>query len=187
MPTTIDVAATHDARAERITNLLATANDTRADWHGPSPCDGWTALDVLDHLVTTQAELLAEHGVEVPSVDVAVDQLAAWQAHTEAVVAQLGRDDVAGLAFEGWFGPTTLGATVDTFYGFDLLVHRWDLGRALGIDVRWSDEELDTIEAASAQFGPGLRMEGICGPPVELPAHSSRQDRLLGHLGRDPR
>ncbi len=34
-----------------------------ADWDAPAPCDGWTAHDVLHHVVTTQRALLADRGV----------------------------------------------------------------------------------------------------------------------------
>lgn len=178
-----DTARLHRDRAER----LAEVTDRGRDFDASSPCDGWSARDVLDHLVTTQADLLEQHGFGVPSVDLADDPAAGWRTHTDNVVAALQRPEVADHAYDGMFGPTTLGATIVDFYGFDLLVHRWDVGRALGVPVDFSDDELDAIWTAANSFGDAIRMEGICGPAVPVDDDEPRQVRVLAFLGRDAR
>ncbi|MBC8092962.1 MAG: hypothetical protein H7Y15_13685 [Pseudonocardia sp.] len=95
-------------------------------------------------------------------------------------------DDVLHRGFDGAFGPTTIGATLADFYGFDMVVHRWDLARALGTDTTFTAGEMDLMEASIAVFGHHLYGEGICAPAVTVPVDASRQDRLLGVLGRDP-
>ena len=35
-------------------------------------------------------------------------------------------------------------------------------------------------------LGDNLRMGGVCGPAVPVPADASEQDRLLANLGRHP-
>ena len=37
-------------------------------------------------------------------------------------------DGLPRREYDGFFGRTTIGATLDNFYGFDLVVHGWDLG-----------------------------------------------------------
>ena len=74
-----------------------------------------------------------------------------------------------------------------SLYGWDLLVHRWDLARALGADDRFTDKELDQIEAALAGFGDALYGPGICAAPVDVAESEPRQVRLLALLGSDAR
>ncbi|WP_338748607.1 hypothetical protein [Janibacter alittae] len=88
----------------------------------------------------------------------------------------LGDDTLAEGPYDTPFGSTTVGGAFDRFYGFDLLVHRWDIGRTAGIDVVFSDRELDQIEEAIAGFGEAIRGEGVCAPAVDLPADASRQE-----------
>jgi uncharacterized protein (TIGR03086 family) len=155
-------------------------------WANPSPCEGWSAREVVRHVVTTEADFLRQHDLAVPAVDEHTDPVQAWPVVRDAVQAALDDDQVAGRTYDGWFGPTTIAATIDTFYGMDLVIHRWDLARAAGLADHETipADEIDRIRADAAGFGEGLRMPGVCGPEVPVPAGASAQDRLLGFLGR---
>jgi len=154
-------------------------------WPQPSPCAGWSARDVVAHLVDTQRELLTGHGVdlgEAPDVD--ADPAAAWREHARRVAAVLADDAVAGKQYDGWFGPTTVGATLEQFYVWDMVVHRWDLATATGQDAGLTDAELDRVAAGADSFGDALYTDGICRPPVEVPADADRTTTVLARLGR---
>lgn len=65
-----------------------------------------------------------------------------------------------------------------------MLVHRWDVARAVGADAALSDPELDEIEAGADSFGDALYMEGICRPGSPLRGDADRLSRVLARLGR---
>jgi len=156
-----------------------------AQWGAPSPCEGWSAGDVVRHLIETQRDFLAKHGVDLgdsPEIDQGL--AAAWRAHSSVVADRIAQDTVVTTRFDGHFGPTTVGDTLERFYVFDMVVHRWDVARAVGGDDAFTDVELDAIEAGIAGFGAALHMEGICKAGVEAPAHADRQTRVLAMLGR---
>src|SRR3712207_809058 len=156
-----------------------------AAWSNPSPCEGWTAADVVLHMVDTQREFLTSHGVDLGDApDVTADPAAAWREHSRRVAAALADDAVPAREFNGFFGPTTVGATFTQFYVWDMVVHRWDIARAVGADASLTDEELDRIDAGSDSFGPALHMEGICRPAVDVPEDARRDVRVLARLGR---
>lgn len=156
------------------------------DWAAASPCEGWTAADVVNHVVGTQRDFLTAQGVDLgPAPDGSADPAHAWRAHDERVRALLADPAVAGRTYDGFFGPTTVGATLATFYGFDLVAHRWDLGRAADREERFDDGELDLLERSVAGFGEHLYAEGICRPALAPPADADRQTRVLALLGRD--
>ena len=171
----------YDAHADRFTAVVEAAGDT--DWSSPSPCEGWTAADVLDHVVDTQRDFLDKRGADVGARPEGTPQ-EVWAAHRDVVRRVTADDAFVSEEYDGYFGRTTVADTLANFYGFDLLVHRWDLARALGRDVTWDDAELDKIEASLEGFGDALYSDGVCKPALEVPAGASRQERVLGRMGR---
>lgn len=179
------IAARYRELAERF-GAVADAIET-SRWGHPSPCAGWTAADVVDHLVTTQRDFLAGRGLALgPAGEVVTDPPAEWRRHLADVTTILDRTGVGDTTFDGYFGPTTVGDTVVRYYGFDMIVHRWDLARAGGVETTFSTDELEALESGIEGFGEHLYMAGICAPAVAVDASASRADRLLGRLGRDP-
>ncbi len=156
-----------------------------ADWRADSPCEGWTAADVLAHVIDTQRDFFARHVLDLGERgDVEADPAAAWRGHDEAVRRLFRDETVVDRDIEGFFGPTTLGQTLLTFYGFDLVAHGWDIAGAAGRELRFHDAELDLLESAIAGFGEHLYTEGICAPAVTVPDDADRQVRVLARLGR---
>jgi uncharacterized protein (TIGR03086 family) len=165
--------------AETLDAVPATA------WTKPSPCEGWSAADVVGHLIDTQRDFLGRHGVELGTApDVATDPAGAWREHARRVAEALADDALPATAFDGYVGRTTVGATFEQYYVWDMLVHRWDVARAVGADTPFTDDELDRIEAGADSFGPALHMDGVCAPAVEVPADADRNVRALARLGR---
>ena len=180
----MDTTATRFAAADRpLTELLDAVPAT--GWSSPSPCAGWTAGDVVGHLIGTQRDFFGTHGVDLgPSPDVATDPAGAWRSHAERIAGALADDAVPAREFEGFFGPTTVGAAFEQFYVWDMVVHRWDVALAVGADARLTDAEIDCMEAGADSFGAALYMDGICRPAVDAPADADRSTRVLARLGR---
>lgn len=154
-------------------------------WGNPSPCEGWAARDVVRHLVETQRDFLIGQDVDLgPAPNVDADPAAAWRAHAERVSEVLADGTVAAKEYDGYFGRTTVGATVEQFYLFDMVVHRWDVAAATGLDAGLTDEELDRVERGADSFGDALYMDGVCKPGVEPPVDADRRTRVLARLGR---
>lgn len=171
-----DVPKEYRAKAEAFAALLD------GDPAAPTPCAGWTVADVVDHLVDTQRAFLGHHADLGPRP--AGDPAALWAEHVATVAAL--PDDLWPREYDGYFGRTSVGATLVDFYGFDMVVHRWDVARALSRDDRFTDGELDQIESSIGIFGDAMYADGVCRPAVAVPDGRSRQDRLLALMGRDP-
>ena len=157
--------------------------DAGGDWAAASPCAGWTAGDVLDHVVDTQRDFLTKRDIDSgprPSGD----PHEVWHAHLAGVRRVVADESLVAEEYDGYFGRTSIADTLANFYGFDLVVHRWDLGRALGREVRWEEAEMDRLEAAMAGFGDALYSEGVCKPATDVADDAPRQSRLLARLGR---
>jgi len=180
---TLTAPAAYDAAHRPLTTVLDAVPD--AAWDAPSPCEGWTARDVVRHLVDTQRDLFARHDVDLGDApDVDADPARAWHAHAGRVLDAIADDAVPAIAYDGHFGPTTLGATLVDFYVFDMVVHRWDVAQAAGLDAGLTDAEFESLDRGADGFGGALYMEGICTPGVSAPEGASREAVVLARLGR---
>jgi uncharacterized protein (TIGR03086 family) len=157
-------------------------------WANQTPCSEWSVRDLVAHVVTTERDVPTWAGLEPLPLSASPEDepAAAWAQVREQVQALLDDPARAGVEYEGAFGPTTIGQSIDAFLGFDLLVHGWDIARATGQDEALPADEVRRVLAMAEGLGDNLRRGGVCGPAVPVPADASEQDRLLGLLGRMP-
>ncbi|WP_421120310.1 TIGR03086 family metal-binding protein [Aquihabitans daechungensis] len=166
-----------------------------ADWDRPSPCEGWTARDVLGHLTTSMnmgLSLFAGEEPTWPEVDRPADLVDGDPAAVYADVA-----DRCRAAFDG----ADLDVEMDTpmgkrtvadrlaFPAIDLYVHAWDIGTAAGIDVEIPDEVVafahESIDPFPEEVVRGPK--GAFGPQAEVPGDASLTEQFVAWTGREPR
>lgn len=156
-------------------------------WTSPSPCEQWTARDIVAHVVGTQGMFLGFVGQELGDIPSAEDDpAAAWDAARAKVQAQL--DDPAGAKaeFDGFSGRSTFEAAVDKFLCSDLVVHGWDLARATGQSDEMRPDDVTRVHEYLAPMADMMRGPQAFGPEVDVPDEASPQDKLLAFLGRRP-
>ena len=149
---------------------------------------GWTARDVVGHLVGWLPELLSSGaGVQLPSgPSAATDPAAAWRAHSAGVQALLDEPGDRVLS-NPHLGTLPVDEAIDRFYTTDVFLHTWDLGTALGMPVTLDERTCAELLAGMEPLEELLRGSGQYGPRVPVPGDASAQDRLVGFIGRDPR
>ncbi|HEY7487781.1 MAG TPA: TIGR03086 family metal-binding protein [Streptosporangiaceae bacterium] len=164
-------------------------------WDAPSPCPEWTLRDVAGHMIWGQEQMRhwatgQEYGVPTgapgaphPGEMAGGDPLEIWRAARADSVKTL-TDEAIGrtVTLEG-LGEVPLAAMI-TVWVNDQLIHTWDIGHGLGIDVR-----LDPgLVPASWEWAREnvLRRPGFFGPELTPPADADEQTRLLAFLGRAP-
>lgn len=170
-------------RADAFTAILDAVDE---QWDAPTPCDGWTVRDVVVHAVETERDFLSRQGLDVGSAPVLADPSSAWRNHAKVVAEILGRPGVAEREYDGYFGRTTIAATMADFYGWDLVIHGSDVARATGQSWSISDDEAADLHATADGWGDALYSEGVCSTAVVVPDDASATHRLLARLGRDP-
>ncbi|MEQ4207350.1 TIGR03086 family metal-binding protein [Actinopolymorpha sp. B17G11] len=158
-------------------------------WDAPAPVAGWTARDVVRHLVEWFPSFLAAGaGVELPngpSVD--DDPVAAWQGQCRAVQALLDDPETPQRSFANrHIGELPLDQAIDRFYTSDVFMHTWDLARATGQDDQLDPEFCAVLLAGMEPIEELMRSSGQYGPRVPTPDDADAQTRMLGFIGRDP-
>jgi len=164
-------------------------------WSRPAPCEGWTARDVVRHLVEWlpgPGFLLGTFGVStgpIPSVD--DDPAGAWRAVRDAIQAGLDDPVVAQRVEDcGPPGQLSFEAAVDMTCTPDVLIHTWDLARAAGLpeherlDVDEVRRQLTAVEQMPPEVDEAMRASGYFGPRVAVAPDADEQTRLLAFNGR---
>ncbi len=165
------------------------------EWDRPTPCEGWTALDVLGHLATSidfgisilEGEQPTWPEADRPADLVDGDPVAYWRPIADRARAALDGADL-DLVMDTPMGKRTVADRL-AFPAIDLYVHAWDIGRAAGITVEIPD---DVIELAHHHIDPfPVEMvrgpKGSFGPEVAAPADASATEAFIAWTGREPR
>jgi uncharacterized protein (TIGR03086 family) len=158
-------------------------------WDNESPVAGWTARDVVRHLVEWFPPFL-ERGAgitldSVPSVD--DDPVAAWTAHADQVQAVLDDPTNAERTFSHRHIPEMpVAPAISQFYTQDVFMHTWDLARATGQDERLDQDRCRMLYEGMLPLDEMLRASGQYGAKVDVPEDSDYQTKLLAFIGRDP-
>ncbi len=175
-------------RYERVTGQFTDrVRAVREDsWDNPSPCEGWTARDVVGHLTEWITAFFGSQGVEFPPVpSVADDPVAAWETVQVSLARALADPSLSAKQVSTPFGTQSLEETVDLIVTGDVFTHTWDLARATGQSERLDPDQLQRMIAGlGAMPEEALRADGMFGPRLDVPAEADDQTRFLGYLGR---
>ena len=160
-------------------------------WSNQSPCEGWTARDVLGHVIAVQGyvESLAR-GVEptlnpygTPGDLTGSDPLRAWSVARESVLAALDAPGVLDHTVQTFRAEET----VDNFLAWnvvDTLAHTWDLARAGRVANQLDD---DLVAHATEQATPviaAMRQPPFFSADVVVTSDPSPTTQFLALLGR---
>lgn len=156
------------------------------DWSAPSPVAGWTARDVVGHLVEWFPGFLAAGGIRLArGPAVADDPTSAWRHQSEGVQALL-QDRGEESFTHPYAGTHALADAVDRFYTADVFMHSWDLARATGQQADLDADFAEQLLTGMRPIEQVLRDSGQYGPAVAVPDDAPVVDRLMGFIGRDP-
>lgn len=179
MSVRFDPAEEHRYIAERFAEVADAAG--AEDWGAPSPVAGWTARDVVGHLVEWLPGFL---GRDLPAVDLA-NPATAWRQRAADVqkLIETAGDEMMGNRH---VGELRLDDAIHRFYTPDIFMHTWDLARALGQEPDLDEARAAELLVESEPVEEIMRASGQYGPRVEVPDDASVQDKLIAFIGRDP-
>jgi uncharacterized protein (TIGR03086 family) len=152
-------------------------------WNNDAPCEGWTAADVVDHVAGSANRMAANLTGGEPAEFDKGDVVNSWNAARDRLLAAVGSADLSQTV-QGPFGPQPAEQVIGRLICTDVLVHTWDLARAVG-----GDEHLDADAVANAYSGlkpmdAMIRMPGVFGPKIESAEGADAQTEFLNFLGR---
>lgn len=162
-----------------------------AQWDAPTPDEGWSVADLVEHVVDRDRLLAATVGGPTPDeLDVvasAADLPAAWRERVTWWEHRLADPATAGRTWQTPFGSMTFADAAAAFTVSELTVHTWDLARAVGADETLDAEAVAVTFATLRDTENTLRRPGVMASAVDVGDDADEQTRMLAFTGRDPR
>jgi uncharacterized protein (TIGR03086 family) len=177
----------HLAVCRRFGSAVSSAH---GKWDSPSPCAAWRARDVLEHVIGFHDVLLLRPLGLKPERP-RDDPRRRWQLTYHRVQEAIGRRELFERVIEVPAIEKNPATRLDAgklvpLLTRDVLVHTWDLARAVGaddsLDPTWCAIFLDELPA---DLG-ALNASGMFAAPIVISDRADTQSRLLARLGRDP-
>lgn len=179
--------------ADRFRTLVSSVGDDQ--WDLATPCDGWTVRQLVGHVASgsQMARLLADGGsredaIATLSVDqLGDDPLAAIDVALTRQQEAFDRADIGDHIFHHPAGDMP-GTQVIKFRLGDLLVHTWDLARAIGASEELDPALVEEVWAGIEPMIPMMAASGVFGqgPSGDVADDAPLQLRLLDAMGRRP-
>ncbi len=176
-----DGTASH-AKACRGFSAIVARGEGR--WTEPSPCPGWDAGDIVEHVIGFHDVLLLRP-LQLKPTRPKDDPAARWEMTVDAIgkatvlASAPPPDDPDG---ESGINLARLLPALTT----DVLVHTWDLAKTIGVDPCLDPTLCEAARRSAVANAEGLRASGMFGPAVPVPEKADAATRLIALLGRDP-
>lgn len=156
-------------------------------WSAPAPCDEWTARDVVAHIVGAQRRVTAGiTGASAEEVPADADPKQLWRDANAALADALKQPGVLEKSVPSPMGDMTLELVMGRLMAADILIHTWDLARAVGGDERLDEDAVAHTLDGLRPMDAMLRRPGAFGPKIEPPENADLQTELLCFVGRRP-
>jgi uncharacterized protein (TIGR03086 family) len=170
-------------------------------WQAPTPDTEWSVADLVGHLIEEHrwaAPLM--HGLDLESARKVVEGSRSLpvdggvggnlaEEWDEAAIESLDAftdDGAIDRTIELSRGPTPARDYLSEMI-FDLVVHGWDLGTAIGYSGATLPDELVEAVYEQAKGLGDLSGSGMFAKPVSVPDDASPIDKLVALTGRNPR
>lgn len=179
-----------DRYRKAMAGFSAVVDQVPADkWSSPSPCPDWTAAHVVGHVIGGTQMISSVSTGDTPNydaLDAAGDDPSAAFAAARDRALDTFTDENLNKTVQGPMGEMPLDQLVGMILTNDVLIHTWDLGRAIGVDVTLDSQLAEDALAALQPVDEIVRQAGVFGPKIEPPAEADVQTRLLCFVGRTP-
>ncbi len=190
-----DLLATAGTTAERFRRVAGRFTDRANEvpegaWENPAPCDGWTARDVVDHLVTWVPGFMSSSaGIVIEPGPAGRRSIRPAHGSTSPISSRRLLDDPEIAAREidgGPIGKQTVESAIGMIVVGDVVVHTWDLARATGLDESLDADIVTEMLIGMQPMDEMLRQSGHYGPKVDVDDDADDQTKLIAFTGRTP-
>jgi uncharacterized protein (TIGR03086 family) len=190
MTTTAAELTMYEGVSDSIARAIAEA--TSAQLAASSPCVGWSARDVLNHMIGG-ADLFAAcaAGEQQPFPDwsdmpdwVGNDPAASYRRAAAGVLGAFSAPGVLDRTVPMPWGDTPAPFALNLIMA-DHATHSWDLARATGLTIEIQAATAETALATTqASVSPEFRAAGLYAAEQPAPEGASTIDRLAAFSGR---
>jgi len=170
------------------------AQEVRSDDLGrATPCAEWDVSALVEHVIGEllwTSPLLAGRTIADVGSSLEGDHVGSDAVAGTAAAISAAQDAVVGVT--DWSAPVHVSYGDVPAHSYvdevatDVLVHTWDLARAVGADEHLDDELVQLALERVAGQAEMLAASGLFDAPVPVGDDAPAQTRLLAALGREP-
>ena len=154
-------------------------------WGLQSPCEEWTARDIVRHVVSGHRGVIANvTGGEAKPLSADEEPKQAWESAFRVMGEIAGDADALAKEVDGPTGKMAAGDIIGSFVTMDVLVHTWDLARTVGADEHLDENSVRLAYEAMKPMDAMIRQPGVFGPKLDPPTGADMQTEFLYFLGR---
>ena len=162
-----------------------------AQWNAATPCVDWDVRTLVNHVVAEllwvppllDGKTIAEVGDRFDGDVLGPDPVETFRSAATAAESASSRpgaqERTVHLSFGDFPGSEYLGQVVS-----DVILHSWDLARAVGADDRLDPALITFVDDFLSPQIDAWRSAGAFGPAIDVGPDAGAQDRLLAHTGR---
>lgn len=165
----------------------ARVRSTRAAaWTTPSPCKGWTAADVVTHVIGNVYAFAAAMGGGAQQQPAGQEDLVQSWERARAVADQIlssCHDPAATVPMLLGSREMTVAFVIEALLR-DVVIHTWDLARATAGDEILPEHLVTAATAALGRLPVPIRRRGYYADSLTAPPDATAQVRLLALAGR---
>jgi uncharacterized protein (TIGR03086 family) len=184
-----DIAELHRRACEQVTTRVERI--AAGQWDLPTPCTEWNVRDLVGHLVSgtswvgplVEGRTIAEVGDRFDGDLLGDDPSGAWRRAAGAAVDACAADGAMHRLVHLSSGDVPAADYVAERI-LDLVMHAWDVARAIGADETLDPELVDVARKVLAEKADLWRRHGALGPAVEPAPGADPQTLLLAESGR---
>jgi uncharacterized protein (TIGR03086 family) len=160
-------------------------------WQSPTPCEAWDVRALVHHVVGEnrwvqplfEGETVLSVGDRFDGDVLSADPPAAWDESLSSATAAINRDGAMDQIVHLSYGDVA-GRQYVTQLIADLVIHSWDLARAIGADERLDPRLVHACSSWFTGVAEQCRQAGVVGPPQAVPEGADPQTKLLAAFGR---
>jgi uncharacterized protein (TIGR03086 family) len=184
----LDVPSQHQLAVAAFGRLVEQVGD--GQWCQPTPCADWNVRQLVNHLVYENrwavplfaGKTVADIGDTFDGDLLGADPVAVWRESAAEATNAIDASEAMTCIVHLSFGDVT-GEEYGHQLVADLLIHGWDLARAIGADESLDPTLVDHVADWFSGWEDGYRAAGAIGPrqPVSRGDHAAE---LLAAFGR---
>jgi uncharacterized protein (TIGR03086 family) len=184
-----------DVFMSALTQATAVIAQVREDhFANTTPDTEWNVRDLIGHMlyeIRWAPEVL--NGKTIDEVgdaydgdlvgDSTVNLITNWQMAADAAESAVDQSDPEETAHLS-YGDVTIDEYLQQ-YGGDVLIHTWDLGKAIGVVVHFDDATAQAVYDYTLPKKDDLSASGLFEPALSVSETADIQTKLLALFGRD--
>jgi len=170
--------AVADAFSERLEAV------TPEQWDAATPCDDWTVRQLVDHAVEIQQRTGSAFGAEV-GAGLGDNPAAGWAAMSQAMQQTLASEGTLEKVIETPMGARPVAEALGIPM-MDLLVHTWDLSRAIGHSEELPEQIVSHAYESLQPMDAMIRQPGMFDAKIDVADDASLITKFIAFTGRQP-